>query len=301
MAARGFLGDYVPFNFCNRSVMLYVLARNKVAGYTGGQVPIVHLVSSVATATASGRPWAFTDRHADVAYARYFDDLAFLSEINWNVMPLIQWAAVKEERQAEFLVHEWLSDAQQDKAAEDDHWPGNDSGLDAPRYAEPGYDYPITVLEIQKLAYFQQVAGEALKLRFAKGTFGPYADELRHVLNHMEGHFIQGFADGQNQPGTAITLLPAAAAEAESFLQEGGGTHERFKRVAALIKGFETPFGMELLSSVHWIAMHENAAARTDVTAAIAGVHAWNERKLRTMHPDHIRAAWKRLREQEWI
>ncbi len=169
-------------------------------------------------------------------------------------------------------------------------------------YMEPGYDYPVTVLEIQKLAYFQQCAGETLlKLTFAKERFGPYADELGHVLNKIEGHFIRGFADGQNNPDTSIMILPGIANEAGQVLEEHSATQERIQRVVALIEGFETPFGMELLSSVHWIAVQENADARTDVNAAIAGVHGWNERKKKLMHPDHIRSAWQRLREQEWI
>ena len=169
------------------------------------------------------------------------------------------------------------------------------------RYFEPGYELRATVLEIQKLAYFQQCAGEPLKLTFVKGAFGPYADELRHVLNRIEGHFIKGFADGRNKPVTEISLLEGAIDEAESVLKEHKETLMRFERVAKLIEGFETPFGMELLSSVHWIAVQENAEAKTDETAAIAGVHAWNERKKKTMHPDHIRSAWQRLREQNWI
>jgi hypothetical protein len=102
----GKLGDYVPFNFCPRSVMLYVVSRGHV-DYSGGQDEIVHLVSSVNTATSLGKPWAFTDRHADLAYATYFASLGELSEVDWNVMPLAYWAGddVKERRQAEFLVH----------------------------------------------------------------------------------------------------------------------------------------------------------------------------------------------------
>jgi hypothetical protein len=112
---------------------------------------------------------------------------------------------------------------------------------------------------------------------------------LRHVLNKIEGHYIQGFADGQNSPDTSIRILPGAVEEAANFLQEHSATEERINRVVGLIEGFETPFGMELLSSVHWIAARENPAARTDVEAAIAGVHNWNERKQKLMHPDHIR------------
>ncbi len=111
VAARGRLGEYVPFYFCNRSVMLYVIFRNGVVGYSGGQAPIVHLVSSVEAATASGRPWAFTDRHAELAYARYFDNLAYLDQVDWRVMPLTYWAdssETRERRQAEFLVYDWF-------------------------------------------------------------------------------------------------------------------------------------------------------------------------------------------------
>lgn len=58
---------------------------------------------------------------------------------------------------------------------------------------------------------------------------------------------------------------------------------------------------MELLSSVHWVASRENVIAKSDVNAAIAGVHDWNVRKTKIMHADHIRSAWERLRDQDWI
>jgi hypothetical protein len=82
------LGDYVPFNFCNRSVMLYVIHRDSVEGYDGGQEPVVHLVSSVGRAIGSGRPWAFTDRHAELGYAKYFESTDNEGEVDWSVMPL---------------------------------------------------------------------------------------------------------------------------------------------------------------------------------------------------------------------
>lgn len=106
----GMLGDYVPFNFCHRSVMLYVIHRGSVEGYNEGQEPVVHLVSSVGRAIGSGRPWAFTDRHADLGYARYFESVDNEGEVDWGVMPLQYWAndeETKEKRQAEFLLHDW--------------------------------------------------------------------------------------------------------------------------------------------------------------------------------------------------
>ncbi|HKY39077.1 MAG TPA: DUF4433 domain-containing protein [Polyangiaceae bacterium] len=106
--AGGNLGDYVPFNFCPRSVMLYVVARGH-EDYAGGQDEIVHLVSSVSTAIALGKAWAFTDLHADLGYATYYSSLDKLSEVDWTVMPLTYWASdddTKQKRQAEFLIYE---------------------------------------------------------------------------------------------------------------------------------------------------------------------------------------------------
>jgi hypothetical protein len=107
-AARGTLGNYVPFNFCPRSVMLYVVAQGH-ENCPSGQWPIVHLVSSTRAVRATGRPWFFTDRHADLGYASQFDTLDRLDEVDWSVMPLKYWSDpdVKERRQAEFQVHDW--------------------------------------------------------------------------------------------------------------------------------------------------------------------------------------------------
>jgi hypothetical protein len=105
------LGDYVPFNFCPRSVMLYRVKKGH-DDYPGGQNEIVHLVSTVHAAIATGRPWAFTDRHAELRHAAYYDDLDSLKEVDWSVMPPhTYWgdeSDIKEMRQAEFLMHDWF-------------------------------------------------------------------------------------------------------------------------------------------------------------------------------------------------
>lgn len=111
VSSGGKLGQYVPFNFCNRSVMLYVIHKNGVQGYGGGQQPVLHLVSSIQSVVDSGRPWAFTDRHAELAYAEYFDDLKNLDQVHWDVMPLKWWSdddQTMQARQAEFLVYDYL-------------------------------------------------------------------------------------------------------------------------------------------------------------------------------------------------
>jgi len=109
VSAGGTLGQYVPFNFCPRSVMLYVLSQGH-ENYSGGQQPIIHLVSSIQPAIATGRQWFFTDRHADLGYAQQIGSLDALDKVDWQVTPLQQWGGnteIKEKRQAEFLMHDW--------------------------------------------------------------------------------------------------------------------------------------------------------------------------------------------------
>ncbi|MEZ4370629.1 MAG: macro domain-containing protein [Polyangiaceae bacterium] len=168
------------------------------------------------------------------------------------------------------------------------------------RYFVPGYDYPLTVLEVQKLAYFLQEAGQPLKLNYTEEAFGPYADALRHVLNHLEGHYISGFADGKNQPTTELHLKAGAADEAEEFLKRDPEAQERLRRVAALIEGFETPFGMELLATVHWVAKRDRKTAAS-ISSTVKAVHEWNARKASTMKPQQIETAWSELKEGGWL
>jgi hypothetical protein len=106
-ASGGMLADYVPFNFCPRSVMLYAIHCGHL-DYDGGQNAVVHLVSSVQQAIATGRPWVFTDRHAELAHAQQYTDLRHLDQVTWSAMPRPRWTDVKEVRQAEFLVRDFF-------------------------------------------------------------------------------------------------------------------------------------------------------------------------------------------------
>jgi hypothetical protein len=87
--------------------------------------------------------------------------------------------------------------------------------------------------------------------------------------------------------------------EAGKFLAGDEAILARMGRVATLIEGFEDAYGLELLSSVHWV-MQENPEARANSETAVAAVHKWNVRKRRTLKKEHILAAWERLREQDW-
>lgn len=158
-------------------------------------------------------------------------------------------------------------------------------------------DYSLTQLEIQKLAYFLQEAGQPLRLEFAAHIYGPYAHNLNHVLRVLEGHFLEGAID--TRPGTEVRLLAGAEEAAFAFLAGHDAELERLKRVGDLIEGFETPYGMELLATVHWL-LREDPSLREDPATMVVRVREWNERKAALMNPRHIEVALSRLVEQGW-
>jgi O-acetyl-ADP-ribose deacetylase (regulator of RNase III) len=166
------------------------------------------------------------------------------------------------------------------------------------KYIETGYDYRLSLVEIQKLAYFLQATGEPLRLEYEKHIYGPYADNLRKALRNMEGHYTIGMGDGDKSRERGLKILPGALEEAKSYLSGRPETENRLVRVARLIEGFESPFGMELLGTVHWVMVHESETdSLDDVTAK---VQSWSARKRSQMKSGHIQAAWTRLRDMNW-
>jgi O-acetyl-ADP-ribose deacetylase (regulator of RNase III) len=165
------------------------------------------------------------------------------------------------------------------------------------RYLAAVMDPTVTLLEVHKLMYFMQEAGEPLRLSYKKAFYGPYSENLRHVLSHIEGHFISGYGDAEDRPDKPLELKLSASEQAEIFLEEHKETRQRFDRVADLIKGFETSFGMELLSTVHWVATREEAVTEEEV---VTKIHAWNTRKC-MFKSRHIHLAWEQLCKAGWL
>ena len=164
-------------------------------------------------------------------------------------------------------------------------------------YLDGGLDPECTLLELHKLLYFLQEAGEPLKLNYEKGRYGPYAKNLHHVLNRIEGHFIDGFADGGEAPGKVLTLRRGSRAQAKAFLEGHTETLARLHRVTALVEGFESPRWMELLATVHWVIVHEGA--RT-FDVVIRAVYGWNIRK-RLFTKRQIGIALQMLQKRGWL
>jgi len=111
------VGDYVPFYFCPRSIMLYILhmANHPNLSYRGGQRPIVHLQADLQAvirwAETNGRQWAISDRNAGICVAEFYSRPADLVQVDWQAVAARNFRdpVIHEGKQAEFLMHESFS------------------------------------------------------------------------------------------------------------------------------------------------------------------------------------------------
>ena len=87
---------------------------------------------------------------------------------------------------------------------------------------------------------------------------------------------MSGYEDGGDAPDKQLKLIPGAREDAKKFLEDKTITQKHFQRVAALVEGFETPFGLELLATVHWVIKTETIKSVDD---AVSSIYKWNNRK----------------------
>ena len=165
------------------------------------------------------------------------------------------------------------------------------------RYLAGLLDPFISLLEVHKLMYFMQEAGEPLRLRLAKGPYGPYAENLRHVLTAIDGHYISGYGAGGDEPEKVLEIIAGAVQTARATLDERLDTRERFERVGELVDGFESPFGLELLATVHWVVTREEADSEDEV---VNRTYEWADRK-KQFSRRQILLARSQLAEQNWF
>lgn len=165
------------------------------------------------------------------------------------------------------------------------------------RYLMGGLDPFATLLEVHKLMYFMQESGEPLSLEFSEGPYGPYAETLRHLLRTVNGHFIFGYDDGGDDPTKELDLAPGAVNDAAAFLENRPETKERLNKVADLVEGFESSFGLELLATAHWVADRHPDDSDSQI---IERIYGWNPRK-RQFSERQIGIALRTLRENGWL
>lgn len=156
----------------------------------------------------------------------------------------------------------------------------------------------VSELELQKIAYLLQVLGQPSRLAFSRGRYGPYAEQLHHVLQGLEGHYLVGYGDRSTRVSDLrpIRLTEGTIKEASQWLAENGTeASHRIAALMALVQGFETPYSLELLATVHYAAHQQPAvAAAGEIAERVA---SWNLRKARLFTSRHVSIAVDRLKE----
>jgi len=225
-----------------------------------------------------------------------------LGGLNWQQVKSHIEAAVKPLTEVQVIIYEPMGAPETQKM---DHSPKVPK-MTAGRAALVGLihcclggllDPMVTLLEIHKLMYFMQEAGEPLRLNYQKAPYGPYAENLRHVLRAIEGYLIDGYADGGDAPDNQLRLVPGAIEDASACLEQHPETRARFKKVSKLVEEFESPFGLELLSTAHWVIKQEKAHLVADVERCFYG---WSPHK-RQFTPGQIALAVNVLMREGWI
>jgi O-acetyl-ADP-ribose deacetylase (regulator of RNase III) len=154
----------------------------------------------------------------------------------------------------------------------------------------------LTRLTAQKLVYFMQVLGADFRLNFTKNQNGPYSDDLHQALKAMEGkQYIAGYT-GEEQK---VVVTHATFAASHEFLKfEGVDASYLVRKISLLIDGYESPYGMELLSSVHFLSATEGINTQPEMSEAL---EAWNDHKKESFPRSAVTSAVERLQDDGLI
>ena len=165
----------------------------------------------------------------------------------------------------------------------------------ADRYNVLGFD--ISHLEIQKLAYFLQELGQTdLKLKYQKGHYGPYATNLKHLLAHLEGSYFKGQIRFQDmKPTDSLQLVKEHLPEVNKVIETELTKEEkgRLIKLSQFIEGFESPFGLELLATVHWA--NKELGKKATLSSVENYIHTWSTRKKESMNRGQIEVGLDRV------
>lgn len=145
-------------------------------------------------------------------------------------------------------------------------------------------------ISLQKIVYFLQEFGVVFGLKFTRSLYGPYSEPLKRAFIAFENaEMISGFVTGDRMS----RVTPAGYAAAEEYLSnDKRDSSEVINNISRLIQGYESPYGLELLSSVHYLAHYEN---RYPIEKIISELYNWNEHKCNSYSDEVIRNAYKRL------
>ncbi len=105
---RPFVGEFVPFYYCYRSVMLYTVNIGASGRPAGSQKSVVHLVSNTGALIALGWQWAISDGNAGASHTSFYSDTAAFDQLNWESIQATYWQGKQHQKCAEFLVKDFV-------------------------------------------------------------------------------------------------------------------------------------------------------------------------------------------------
>lgn len=162
---------------------------------------------------------------------------------------------------------------------------------------EHHFDGRFDRLSIQKLVYFLQALGVNYPLVFSRNKYGPYSDTVKRAFKAFES---LGLVTGFTSKLKLCKVTSGGYAAADEFLTSIGkdSANKTIGQLDKLIEGYESPYGLELLSSVHWLWTFENVQDEGQLVKAIT---SWNDSKKEKFSPKAIKASVNRLAEDSLI
>jgi len=155
-------------------------------------------------------------------------------------------------------------------------------------------DGEFSIVEAQKVAYFLQLAGWPSAFDFVPSHYGPYAQTVNQWLSAVEGHFISGYGDGTSGSKAVLRIEDDALGEARRLMNSDLAFAEILERFEELVHGFEFPYGVELLSTVHYIIASGHPGSVT-LDSVVGVLGAWSQRKARLFQPQQAKVAMDHL------
>jgi O-acetyl-ADP-ribose deacetylase (regulator of RNase III)/uncharacterized protein YwgA len=152
------------------------------------------------------------------------------------------------------------------------------------------FDGAFDRISLQKIAYFLQALGVNFQLKFERNLHGPYSETLKNAFIALDKH---GMISGFHQESRQSHVTRSGYAIADDYLKDvDKESSSIIDRLDKLIQGYESPYGLELLSSVHWLSNHEHYDS---VEQVIQAMRAWNDDKRNSFDENSIKLAHKRL------
>jgi O-acetyl-ADP-ribose deacetylase (regulator of RNase III) len=147
----------------------------------------------------------------------------------------------------------------------------------------------------EKLSYFLQRFGEKqLKLNFQKGVYGPYSGKVRHLLFAINGYYLKGYEQKDAKPFEPLELVVEKMHEVKTYLDDNLTLEEkrRLEEVSSFIEGFESPYGLELLATIDFLAHEKQSLLLSSIKS---GLVTWSQRKTELFAEQHVQLALEHL------